>query len=77
MELVERAIPRTLEDLVGLDRLVKDVESWEQDGSYPQALLFHGPPGIGKTSAATVVASTMRGQHDNAMNFIETNASED
>lgn len=77
MELVERAIPRTLEDLVGLDRLVKDVESWEQDGSYPQALLFHGPPGIGKTSAATVVASTMLGQHYNAMNFIETNASDD
>ena len=77
MRLLERAIPKTLEDLVGLDKLVKDVESWKKEGSFPQALLFHGPPGIGKTSAATVIASTMLGEHFNEMNFIETNASDD
>tara|TARA_R100001509_G_scaffold86515_3_gene49282 strand:+ start:1291 stop:2238 length:948 start_codon:yes stop_codon:yes gene_type:complete len=77
MRLIERAIPQTLNDLVGLDKLVEDVEGWENEGSYPQALLFHGPPGIGKTSAATVIARTMLGEHFNEMNFIETNASDD
>ena len=77
MRLLERAIPDTLDDLVGLDKLTSDVRGWVSDGSFPQALLFHGPPGIGKTSAATVIAKTMLGEHFNDMNFIETNASDD
>ena len=43
----------------------------------PQALLFHGPPGTGKTSAAYVIARTLLTEDEFDMNFIESNASDD
>tara|TARA_R110002020_G_scaffold168349_3_gene357072 strand:- start:5347 stop:6378 length:1032 start_codon:yes stop_codon:yes gene_type:complete len=58
MELLESARPNTLADLVGLEQLVSDVKKWDNDTA-PQALLFHGPPGTGKTSAAYVIASVL------------------
>jgi DNA polymerase III delta prime subunit len=58
MELLDLAQPRTLADLVGLEQLVADVRKWDSDTA-PQALLFHGPPGTGKTSAAYVIASVL------------------
>ena len=77
MRLVERAAPERLEDLVSLDRLTNDFKAWRAEGSYPQALIFHGPPGTGKTSTSYVVGREMLGEHFNHMNFIETNASDD
>ena len=69
------AKPMTLDDLVGLDELVADVNGWADD--WPQALLFYGPPGTGMTSSAHVIARTLLGDWFNDMNFIESNASDD
>lgn len=77
MQLIERATPRTLNDLVSLDRLVDDFKVWKNNQSYPQAMIFHGPPGTGKTSASHVIAREILGEHFDHMNFIETNASDD
>jgi len=76
MKLIESAIPVTLDDLAGLDTLVKDAWGWKES-TYPQALLFYGPPGTGKTSAAHVIARSMLGDFFDHANFIENNASDD
>tara|TARA_R110002167_G_scaffold160643_1_gene356741 strand:- start:1432 stop:2451 length:1020 start_codon:yes stop_codon:yes gene_type:complete len=73
----------SISEMVGLDVLKQDVESWYKQryetsqSPLPQALLFHGPPGTGKTSAAHCIARTFLGDDFNSMNFIETNASDD
>jgi|TARA_R110002051_G_scaffold246302_3_gene305891 replication factor C small subunit len=77
MDLLEAAQPTTLAHLAGLDSLKRDVQSWLDNDSWPQALLFRGPPGTGKTSAAYVIARTVLGEHHNSVNFIESNASDD
>ncbi|MHA1662978.1 MAG: AAA family ATPase [Candidatus Thorarchaeota archaeon] len=77
MELLSAAQPIVLGDLAGLDSLKRDVQSWLDNDSWPQALLFRGPPGTGKTSAAYVIARTVLGEHHNSVNFIESNASDD
>ena len=76
MELIEKARPLTLSDLAGLDDLVSDAKGWKET-SFPQALLFSGPPGTGKTSAAYVIARYMLEEDFGPMNFIESNASDD
>jgi replication factor C small subunit len=76
MELIEKAQPLTLSDLAGLDTLVSDAKGWKEN-SFPQALLFSGPPGTGKTSAAHVIARFMLEDDFGPMNFIESNASDD
>ena len=75
MELLDLARPTTLADLVGLEQLVSDVKKWDSDTA-PQALLFHGPPGTGKTSAAYVIAKVLVCKYEDG-NFIENNASDD
>ena len=76
MELIEKARPLTLSDLAGLDTLVSDAKG-SKETSFPQALLFSGPPGTGKTSAAYVIARYMLEEDFGPMNFIESNASDD
>jgi len=69
------ARPISLGDLVGLEHLVDDVRKWDSDTA-PQALLFHGPSGTGKTSAAYVIAKVLSCNAEDG-NFIESNASDD
>tara|TARA_R110002167_G_scaffold157792_1_gene352805 strand:- start:3967 stop:4914 length:948 start_codon:yes stop_codon:yes gene_type:complete len=76
MELLEKSQPQILSDLAGLETLVKDANTWKQKG-FPQALLFAGPAGTGKTSASHVIAKYMLGENYDAINFIESNASDD
>ena len=72
-----------ISEMVGLDALKQDVQSWYKheyetsQSALPQALLFHGPPGTGKTSAAHCIARQFLGDDFNSMNFIESNASDD
>lgn len=72
-----------ISEMAGLDALKQDVQSWYRQeyetgqSVLPQALLFHGPPGTGKTSAAHCIARQFLGDNFNSMNFIESNASDD
>jgi len=72
-----------IREMAGLDALKQDVLSWygqeyeTSQSALPQALLFHGPPGTGKTSAAHCIARSFLGDDFNSMNFIESNASDD
>ncbi len=59
----ERLRPRTLDEMVGQDRLRENlavfIRAARERGEPLDHLLFHGPPGLGKTSLAHVVAREM------------------
>jgi len=75
MELwVEKHRPRRLSELAGnpktIARLREWVEEFKDGRASKRALLLHGPPGTGKTTAAYALA------HELAYDIIETNASD-
>lgn len=72
----ERYRPTKLTQVVGLDKLTADIASWKETNEWPAALLFIGPPGTGKTTAAGVIANEMLGENVIA-NYHETNASDE
>ncbi len=59
----ERLRPRSLDEMVGQDRLRENLgvflRAARKRGEPVDHLLFHGPPGLGKTSLAHVVAHEM------------------
>ena len=73
----EKLRPTTPVEIVGNNVFVKDFQEWERTGEYPSALLFVGPPGTGKTSAANALVHTMLDKWNNEMNVLWSNASDD
>jgi len=69
--------PRVLEDIAGQAMFIKDAMGWRQSGKYPKAVLLHGPPGTGKSSAALVLTREMQGEWFDPVNYTVTNASDD
>ncbi len=66
-----------LEDIAGQAIFVKDAMGWRESGKYPKAVLLHGPPGTGKSSAALVLVREMQGEWFDPVNYTVTNASDD
>ena len=70
----EQFRPTTYGEMIGCNRFKKDAISWETP---PPCLLFAGPPGTGKTSAAMVLARTYLQDFFDPVNFFSSNASDD
>jgi putative ATPase len=63
--LAERLRPQTLSDLVGQEHLSGEnsvLQKSIQKGKVPSMILW-GPPGVGKTTLATIIASTFNGAY--------------
>ncbi|HDH28593.1 MAG TPA: AAA family ATPase, partial [Euryarchaeota archaeon] len=71
---VEKHRPQKLSDLVGNPRTLARISEWThefKDGeAKKKALLLHGPPGSGKTSAAIALSEEL------GFELVETNASD-
>ncbi|MBZ5529638.1 MAG: replication factor C small subunit [Acidobacteriia bacterium] len=70
----EKYRPKTLDEIVGQDIIINRLKSYVKRGSI-QHLLFSGPPGVGKTTAAIILTKDIYG-NDWHSNFKELNASD-
>lgn len=59
--LAERVRPRTLTDSIGQEHLVGQGRVLEQmiHNKQPRSLIFWGPPGVGKTTLAQIIANSL------------------
>lgn len=71
---VEKYRPKTLDEIVGHEDIVKVLKGYVKAKNMPH-LLFAGPPGTGKTSAAIALARDLYGENWRD-NFLELNASD-
>lgn len=71
----EKYRPSEWDHIIGQKHIVERLEAFVNAGRLPH-LLFAGPPGCGKSTAALVLAHKLFGHHWRA-NFLETNASDE
>ena len=50
---------RTLADVAGLSHIRRYIAERQQSGTWPQSLLFAGPPGVGKTFVVRAIAAEL------------------
>jgi replication factor C small subunit len=72
---IEKYRPQRLADIYGQDDIVSRLQSYIDQDDLPH-LLFSGPAGVGKTTAATAIARQVYGD-DWRGNFLELNASDE
>jgi replication factor C small subunit len=72
---VEKYRPKKLSEIVGQDHAVGRIQTFVKEKSLPH-LLFAGPPGNGKTTAALCIARELFGEGWR-QNFMELNASDE
>ena len=71
----EKYRPADFTDIVGQDEIVKRIKAFVSHKNLPH-LMFAGPPGVGKTSTALVIAKQLYGENWR-QNIIELNASDE
>ncbi|MBT7683275.1 MAG: DNA polymerase III subunit gamma/tau [Cryomorphaceae bacterium] len=57
--------PKVFSDMIGQDAIVKTLSNAIKNDTIPQALLFCGPRGVGKTSCARILAKTINDLKEN------------
>ena len=57
--------PKVFSDMIGQDAIVKTLSNAIKNDNIPQALLFCGPRGVGKTSCARILAKTINDLKEN------------
>lgn len=72
---VEKYRPRTLDEMVGHEGILPLLRAYAKKKSLPH-LMFAGPPGTGKTTAALALARGLFGE-EWRQNFLELNASDE
>ena len=73
---VDKYRPKTLDDIVQQDEIINFLKKSLLSGNMPH-LLFHGPPGSGKTSTILAIAHQLYGPIKFSERVIELNASDD
>jgi len=73
---VDKYRPKTLDDIVQQDEIINFLKKSLLSGNMPH-LLFHGPPGSGKTSTILAIATQLYGPVKFYERVIELNASND
>lgn len=73
---IEKYRPQTLDDLASHSDIKSTLEKFMKDGSLPH-LLFHGPPGTGKTSTILACARKLYEPQQFGQMVLELNASDD
>jgi len=73
---IEKYRPKTLDDIIDQDDIVKMLKNTVETGNLPH-LLFHGPAGTGKTSTILAVARELFGPKVYRKRIIELNASDE
>ena len=67
--------PKNFEEIIGQDAIVKTLNNAIDKDNIPQALLFCGPRGVGKTSCARILAKTINNiDEDFEYNIFELDA---
>jgi DNA polymerase-3 subunit gamma/tau len=56
--------PKSFNDMIGQDAIVKTLNNAIKNDNIPQALLFCGPRGVGKTSCARILAKKINNLED-------------
>jgi len=72
----ERYRPKTLNDIIGQNTIIKKLQDRVNNGKNISNLIFHGRAGTGKTTTAMALAYDLFGENWK-MAFYETNASDD
>ncbi|XP_049937334.1 replication factor C subunit 5 [Schistocerca serialis cubense] len=73
---VEKYRPKTLDDLISHDDIVKTINRFIKEDQLPH-LLFYGPPGTGKTSTILACARQLYPPKQFSSMVLELNASDD
>jgi len=71
----EKYRPKSMTEIIGQEKFVRDARSWVVNNDMPNILLF-GVAGTGKTAAAGALANDLLGD-EKEENFFEINASDD